>query len=139
MDTNFSTSSVGWPYGHGPGAGVGNEIQINPSKNGPSNGESRMKRRDVLFRFSLRIASSLLPQPSSDLVFQCWFEEASYGFIFPTERFDSPSGGVNHGFVSAPDRRLGAIVGSLLVLLGSIRLLFRAFPCCLVIQKTTAQ
>ena len=28
------------------------------------------------------------------------------------ERFDSPSGGMNPLVVSAPDRRLGAIVGS---------------------------
>jgi hypothetical protein len=29
----------------------------------------------------------------------------------PDERFDSPSGAMIHGFVGAPDRRLGAIVG----------------------------
>jgi hypothetical protein len=28
------------------------------------------------------------------------------------ERLDSPSGAMNHGSDSAPDRRLGAIVGS---------------------------
>ena len=51
--------------------------------------------------------------------------ECTLGLLFANqrpfaERFDSTSGGMNHGFVCAPDRRLGAIVGFvLLAILGS--------------------
>ena len=38
---------------------------------------------------------------------QQWRNAVSY----QEERVDSPSGGMIHRFVSAPDRRLGAIVG----------------------------